>query len=65
LSQKVKEDLRIVGLFQYVANYTKKMEHTRIELLEIKLLRDRNEAKKRKLEGKVIVAQQEAQHLQI
>jgi hypothetical protein len=32
------------------------MEQTMIELLGLKLLREKNEAKKQKLEGKVIVA---------
>jgi hypothetical protein len=56
LSQKAEEDLWIAGLFQYVANYTKKMEQTMIEFLGLKLLRERNEAEKQELEGKVIVA---------
>jgi hypothetical protein len=59
LSQKVEEDLWIARLFQYVANYTKKMEQTMIELLGLKLLRERNDAKKKELEGKVVVAQQQ------
>ncbi len=60
LSQKAEEVLWIAaGLFQYVANYTKKMEQTMIELLGFKLLRERNEVEKQELEGKVVVAQQE------
>ncbi len=59
MSQKVEEDLWIARLFQYVANYTKKMEQTMIELLGLKLLRERNDAKKKELEGKVVVAQQQ------
>jgi hypothetical protein len=56
LSQKAKEDLWIAGLFEYVANYTKKMEQTMIEFLGLELLRERNEVEKQELEGKVIAA---------
>jgi len=59
LSQEAEEDLWIIGLFQYVENYTKKMEQTMIELLGFKLLHERNEVEKQELEGKVVVAQQE------
>jgi hypothetical protein len=33
-------------LFQHVANYNRKMEQTRIELLGLKLLCEKNEIKK-------------------
>jgi hypothetical protein len=56
LNQKVEEDLWIVGLFEYVANYTKKMEQTMIEFLGLKLLRERTKTEKQELEGKVIIA---------
>jgi hypothetical protein len=39
-------------LFQYVANYSKKMKHTRIELSKFKLLRKRIEVEKQELEAK-------------
>jgi hypothetical protein len=41
-----KEDLRIAGLFQYVANYSKPMENTRIKLSRLKLLHEKNEVEK-------------------
>ncbi len=60
LSQEAKEDLRIAGLFQYVVNYNKQMEKTsKIELSRLKLLHERNEAKKQKLESKTATTQQE------
>jgi hypothetical protein len=46
LSKKIEEDLQIVGIFWYVANYSKQMEKTWIELSGFKLLLERNEAEK-------------------
>jgi uncharacterized protein (DUF2141 family) len=40
------------------------MEQTKIELSRLKLLCEKNEAKKQELEGKIIVAQHEVQDLQ-
>ncbi len=59
LSKKIEEDLQIVGIFWYVANYSKQMEKTWIELSGFKLLLERNEAEKQELENKDVVAQQE------
>jgi hypothetical protein len=36
LNQETEEDLKIVELFKYVADYSKKLEHTKIELLGLK-----------------------------
>jgi hypothetical protein len=48
-----------------LANYIKKMEQTRIELsLGFKLLRDRNETKRKELESKVVAAQYEVLDVQ-
>jgi hypothetical protein len=48
-----------------LANYIKKMEQTRIELsLGFKLLRDRNETKRKELENKVVAAQYEVLDVQ-
>ncbi len=46
LNHEIEEDLQIVGLFQYVENYNKNMEQTRVELSGLKLLCERNETKK-------------------
>lgn len=60
LSQEAKEDLQIVGLFQYVANYNKQMEKTsKIELSRLQLLHERNKAKKQKLESKTATTTQQ------
>jgi hypothetical protein len=52
LSQEAKEDLRIDMLFQYVANYSKKMKHTIIELSKLKLLCKKTKVGKQELEAK-------------
>ncbi len=58
-NQETKEDLQIVGLFQYVANYSKQMEKTQIELSRLELMCENNETKMQELESKVVAAQQE------
>lgn len=57
LTQETKEDLRIVGLFYYVASYNKNMEQTKVELSRLKLLCERNEIEKHELESKPAIAQ--------
>jgi hypothetical protein len=57
LCREVEEDLQIARLFQHVANYSWKMEQTKIELVRLKLMCKRNEVENQELESKTATTQ--------
>lgn len=54
LNQEVEEHLKIVGMFQHLARYSKKMEQTIIELLGFKLEHIQDETNKLKMQGSTL-----------
>ncbi len=51
LRQEAEEGLQNIGLFQHVANYSRKMEQNKIELSKLKSTCERGELEKQELES--------------